>query len=43
VMLKGTYTGTNPHDFVDTMRIVKLDETQLVLEQAGYTVTYQRK
>ena len=43
VYLKGTYTGTNPHDFVDTMKIVKLDETQLVLEQAGYTVTYQRK
>ncbi len=43
VYFKGTYTGTNPHDFVDTMKIVKLDETELVLEQAGYTVTYQRK
>lgn len=43
VYFKGTYTGTNPHDFVDTMKIVKLDEQQLVLEQAGYTVTYQRK
>lgn len=39
----GTYTGSNPHDFVDTMKIVKVDEQQLVLEQAGYTVTYQRK
>ena len=43
IFFKGTYTGMNPHDFVDTMKIVKLDETQLVLEQAGYTVTYQRK
>ena len=43
VYFKGTYTGTNPHDFVDTMKIVKLDEEQLVLEQAGYTVTYKRK
>lgn len=43
ILFKGSYTGTNPHDFVDTMRLVKVDETQLVLEQAGYTVTYQRK
>jgi len=43
ILFKGTYTGTNPHDFVDTMNIVKVDEKQLVLEQAGYTVSYQRK
>ena len=43
ILFKGTYTGTNPHDFVDTLKIVKVDETQLVLEQPGYTVTYQRK
>ena len=43
VFFKGTYTGMNPHDFVDTMKIVKIDEQQLILEQAGYTVTYQRK
>ena len=43
VYFKGTYTGTNPHDFVDTMKIVKLDEQELVLEQAGYTLTYRRK
>jgi len=43
LIFKGKYTGTNPHDFVDTMKIVKLDETELVLEQAGYTVSYQRK
>ena len=43
VFFKGSYTGTNPHDFVDTMKIVKLDEQELVLEQAGYTITYLRK
>ena len=43
IYFKGTYTGTAPHDFVDTMKIVSIDENQLVLEQAGYQVTYQRK
>ena len=43
VYFKGTYTGTNPHDVVDTMKVVKVDEKELVLEQAGYIVTYQRK
>lgn len=43
IIFKGTYTGTNPHDFSDTLRIVSLDDKQLVLEQAGYTVSYQRK
>ena len=43
LLLKGIYTGMNQHEFVDTMRIEKLDETQLVLEQAGYKVVYQRK
>ena len=41
--MKGTYTGTNPHDFVDTMKIVKVDDQQLVLEQGGYQVMYQKK
>ena len=41
--LSGAYTGTNPHDFVDTMKIVKIDDKELVLEQAGYQVTYQKK
>lgn len=43
IYFKGTYTGTNPHDFVDTMKIVKVDDQELVLEQAGYTVKYQKK
>jgi len=43
ICFSGTYTGTNPHDFTDTMKIVKVDKEQLVLEQAGYTVTYRRK
>ena len=43
IYFKGTYTGTDAHDFVDTMKIVKVDEKELVLEQAGYTITYQRK
>ena len=43
VYFKGAYTGTNPHEFVDTMKLVKLDEQQLVLEQAGYQVVYKRK
>jgi hypothetical protein len=43
LILKGQYTGTNPHDFADTLRIVELTDTELTLEQAGYTVTYQRK
>ena len=43
IIFKGQYTGTNPHDFTDTLRIAKLTDEELVLEQAGYTVTYQRK
>ena len=43
IIFKGQYTGTNPHEFADTLRIVKVTEEELVLEQAGYTVTYQRK
>ena len=43
IYFKGTYTGSDPHDFVDTMKIVSIDENQLVLEQAGYQITYQRK
>ena len=43
IIFKGHYSGTNPHEFMDTLRIVKLTDTELVLEQAGYTVTYERK
>ena len=43
IIFKGQYTGTNPHEFSDTLRIVKVTDEELVLEQAGYTVTYKRK
>lgn len=43
LIFKGKYTGTNPHDFADTLTIQELTDEKLVLEQAGYTVTYQRK
>lgn len=43
LIFNGQYTGTNPHDFSDTLTIVEITEQNLVLEQAGYTVTYQRK
>ena len=43
LIFNGQYTGTNPHDFSDTLNIVELAEDKLVLEQAGYKVVYQRK
>ena len=43
LIFKGKYTGTNPHEFSDTLHIVKLTDDELTLEQAGYTVTYQKK
>jgi hypothetical protein len=43
LIFKGQYTGTNPHEFSDTLNIMELTDDKLVLEQAGYTVTYQRK
>ena len=43
IVFKGQYTGTNPRDFSDTLNIVELTEENLVLEQAGYKLTYKRK
>ena len=44
LILRGNYTGTNPHPFADTMWIDELTEEHLVLKDLGnYTVTYQRK
>ena len=44
LILRGNYTGTNPHPFADTMWIDELTEAQLVLKDlSNYTVTYQRK
>jgi hypothetical protein len=35
--------GSDPHEFVDTLDIIKLDDQQLVVGQDGYSVTYQKK
>lgn len=43
LIFNGQYTGTNPHDFSDTLNIVEITDEKLVLEQAGYQVTYQKK
>ena len=44
LILRGTYNGTNPHPFADTMWIDELTEEKLVLKDFGnYSVTYQRK
>lgn len=43
IIFHGQYTGSNPHEFTDTLSIVELTKEQLVLEQAGYSITYKRK
>lgn len=44
LILQGTYNGTNPHDFIDTLWIDELTEDRLVLKDLGnYSATYQRK
>ena len=44
LILKGKVTGTNPHEFADTMWIDELTEEKLVLKDLGnFSVTYQRK
>lgn len=43
IIFHGQYTGSNPHDFTDTLTIVELTKENLVLEQAGYSITYNRK
>lgn len=43
IIFQGQYTGSNPHDFADTLKIVELTKEKLVLEQAGYSITYKRK
>ena len=43
LILNGTTNGSAPTSFADTNNIISLDETQLVIGQDGYTVTYQRK
>ena len=43
IIFQGQYTGSNPHDFADTLKIVELTKEKMVLEQAGYSITYNRK
>lgn len=43
IIFQGQYTGSNPHAFTDTLTVVELTKEQLVLEQAGYSITYRRK
>ena len=43
LILNGVTNGSNPTSFADTNTIISIDETQLVIGQDGYTVTYQRK
>lgn len=43
IIFHGQYTGSNPHDFTDTLTVVELTKESLVLEQAGYKISYQRK
>ena len=43
LIVKGAYTGSNPHEFCDTMNIKEVTDEHLILEQGGYEVTYVRK
>jgi hypothetical protein len=43
LILSGQFTGTNPHDFCDSMNIQKLTKEELVLEQGGYSLNFQKK
>lgn len=43
LFLKGVYTGTNPHDFVDTMHIVRLKKDSLILRQGNYEIPFARR
>lgn len=43
LIVKGTYTGSNPHDFCDTLNIVRVTDEELVLEQGGYEITYVKR
>lgn len=43
LILKGKNVGSRKRDFVDTMKIEKITETELILSQGGYSVTYIKK
>ena len=43
LVIKGMINGSDPHEFVDTLDIISVDDKSLVLGQDGYSVTYQKK
>lgn len=43
LILTGITTGYSSEKFVDTNNIISLSETELVIGQDGYSVTYERK
>ena len=43
LILKGFNTGYANQEFSDTMKIEKITETELVLSQDNYSLTYKRK
>ena len=43
LLLKGVYTGTNPHDFTDTLYIVRLKKDSLILRQRSYELPFVRR
>ncbi len=43
LIIKGMINGSSPHEFVDTLEIISIDDQSLVLGQDGYSVAYQRK
>ncbi len=44
LILKLLYTGSNPHEDADTLKIVKVTKEELILEDGGgNSLTYKRK
>ncbi len=43
LILNGTTNGSTPTSFADTNNIISLSESELVIGQDGYTVSYQRR
>ena len=43
LILNGVTNGSTQASFADTNNIISLSETELVIGQDGYSVTYQRK
>ncbi len=43
LILKGVDSGSRKREFSDTLKIVSLTDTEMVLSQAGYSVKYLKK